>query len=255
MDVSFCEAFKDNYIWLLHTPDDPARVFAVDPGDAAPVEAKLAADHLTLAGILVTHHHWDHVNGVEALVSAWDCPVWGPADEHIPCRTHALTEGDQVAAEGLAFEVLDIPGHTAGHIAYVGNGLTLVGDTLFAAGCGRLFEGTPAQMQASLAKLAALPPDTLVYCGHEYTLANLRFAAMVEPGNAAIVARTRVATAQRARGEPTLPSRIADERATNPFLRWAEPAIQVAASEQAGISLINPVDVFATVRQWKDTAS
>ncbi len=252
LKVSYAEAFKDNYIWLLHTPDDSARAVAVDPGDAAPVERWLAGNDAILAGILVTHHHHDHVGGVEDLVAAHACPVWGPAREHIPCRDHALADGDTVAFEGLRFTVLDIPGHTAGHIAYHGHDAVFAGDTLFAAGCGRMFEGTPEQMQASLARLAALPPDTRLYCGHEYTLDNLRFARAVEPGNAGIERREREARAARECGEPTLPSRIADETATNPFLRWAEPAVIEAAGAHAGTRPGTPVEVFATVRHWKD---
>ena len=156
--------------------------------------------------------------------------------------------------EGLRFRVLDIPGHTLGHIAFVGHGLALVGDTLFAGGCGRLFEGTPEQMFASLAKLKALPPATKIFCAHEYTVANLEFATRGEPENAAIVQRLAEARACRERGEPTIPSTLSDELSTNPFLRCDRPAIQVAAARHAGVSLANEVDVFATVRLWKDTA-
>ena len=186
-------------------------------------------------------------------------PVLGPALETIPGRTRALAEGDRAEVAGLAitFDVLDIPGHTAGHIAYVGHAggtpIVFCGDTLFAAGCGRLFEGTPAQMWTSLGKLAALAPDTRVYCGHEYTLANLRFALAVEPGNAALRERQSREHAKRAAGRPTLPSTIGDERATNPFLRAAEPALKAAAEAHAGRSLPDPVATFAELRAWKNT--
>jgi len=250
--VSRVSAFKDNYIWLLHTPGDDARVVAVDPGDAAPVTRHLDDHDLSLVGILATHHHADHVGGIATLVAEWQCPVWGPARENIPCRTHALHEGDDIEVFGMHFTVLDVPGHTAGHIAYYGEGMLLIGDTLFAAGCGRLFEGTAEQMQHSLAKLLQLPPETLMFCAHEYTVANLAFARAVEPDNSALVARELQARAQREAGEATIPSRLGDEFATNPFLRWDAPSVIAAASREAGQALTTPVAVFATVRRWKD---
>ena len=252
LKVSRVAAFKDNYIWLLHTPGNESLVVAVDPGDAAPVTRHLDDHDLTLAGILTTHHHRDHVGGVATLVAEWQCPVWGPAREDIPCRTEALHEGDTIDVFGMCFTVLDVPGHTAGHIAYYGEGMLLIGDTLFAAGCGRLFEGTPEQMQHSLAKLLQMPPETLVYCAHEYTLANLAFARAVEPDNEALAARERYARTQREAGEATIPSRLGDEFATNPFLRWDDPAVIAAAGREAGQTLTTPVAVFATVRRWKD---
>ncbi len=250
--VSRVSAFKDNYIWLLHLPGDESRVLAVDPGDAAPVTRHLDDHDLTLVGILITHHHADHVGGVKTLVAEWQCPVWGPAREDIPCRTHALRESDAINVFGLHFTILDVPGHTAGHIAYYGEGLLLIGDTLFAAGCGRLFEGTAELMQHSLAKLLQLPAETLVYCAHEYTLANLAFARAVEPDNEALIAREGMARTQREAGEATIPSRLGDEFETNPFLRWDQPAVIAAASRMAGQALTTPVAVFATVRSWKD---
>ncbi len=248
-------AFADNYIWLVR---DGARAAVVDPGEARPVLEYLDRERLTLAAILATHHHHDHVGGIEALVARHPAPVFGPARESIPCRTHALAEGDVAAVPGMpvSLRVLDIPGHTAGHIAYFGaiGGAPSVfcGDTLFAAGCGRLFEGTPAQMWVSLSALAALPGDTRVYCGHEYTLANLRFALAVEPGN--IAARDRQAQAQalRARGEPTLPSTIAQEHATNPFLRAGREDVRAAAARHAGRPLAGDVESFAALRAWKN---
>ena len=243
-------AFADNYLWLLTRGEHAA---VVDPGDPAPVQAVLAARGLRLMAILVTHHHGDHVGGVPALAAA-GVPVYGPAGEDIPCRTRPLAEGDRIEVLGEEFVVLEVPGHTRGHIAYYGAGLGALfcGDTLFAAGCGRLFEGTPAQMVASLAKLAALPPATRVYCAHEYTLANLRFARAVEPDNAALAARSERCAALRAAGVPTVPSTLAEERATNPFLRCTVPSVRAAAeSVQAGAAA-SPVASFAALRAWKN---
>jgi hydroxyacylglutathione hydrolase len=248
-------AFSDNYIWLVR---DGPHAAVVDPGDATPVLAYLEREKLTLTAIVNTHHHADHVGGNAALLARFPVPVFGPAHESIPGRTRALAEGDEITVPGLRWplRVLDIPGHTAGHIGYVGGdsdtAVAFVGDTLFAGGCGRLFEGTPAQMSASLAKLAALPGGTAVYCAHEYTLANLRFALAVEPGNAALRARYRRDQDQRDRGLPTVPSTIADERATNPFLRVSEPAVFAAAQARAGRRLVDAVDAFAVVREWKN---
>jgi hydroxyacylglutathione hydrolase len=244
-------AFADNYIWTLRQDD---RAVVVDPGDAAPVIAFLERERLTLTAVLATHHHGDHVGGIPALKSRWDVPVYGPAHESIPERTRALSEGDTVTLPdvGMTLSVLDIPGHTAGHIAFVGEDVVFCGDTLFAAGCGRLFEGTPAQMLASLDKLARLPAATRVYCGHEYTLANLRFASAVEPGSTALLEREKEARALRERSEPTLPSTIGVERQTNPFLRVRDPAVRAAAERHAGRKLGSDVAVFAEVRAWKN---
>ncbi len=250
-------AFTDNYIWLLRNGHNAV---VVDPGDAAPVLAVLAREQLQLTAILTTHHHQDHVGGNTALLAHARVPVFGPARESIPGCTQRLKENDTFVVPGIGIElrVLDIPGHTAGHIAYVGqlsatSHLAFVGDTMFACGCGRLFEGTAAQMSDSLAKLAALDGDTLVYCGHEYTLSNLRFAAAVEPDNVALKARTVRAQEQRSRGEPTVPSMLAEERATNPFLRGSEPAVVAAAAAHAGRAIEGNVDAFAVLRAWKDS--
>ncbi|HEY1326436.1 MAG TPA: hydroxyacylglutathione hydrolase [Casimicrobiaceae bacterium] len=247
-------AFADNYIWLI---GNGKRAAVVDPGDAAPVLSLLERTGVTLSAIVATHHHGDHVGGVPRLVERFDVPVFGPAHESIPRRTHALREGDEIDLPGLdvRLRVLDIPGHTAGHIAYVGDvdgPVVFCGDTLFAAGCGRLFEGTPQQMWDSLSKLARLDERTRVYCGHEYTLANLRFAQAVEPGSDAL--RTRVArdSATRDEGKPTVPSTIADERATNPFLRADLPQVRAAAQAHAGRAIDGAVDSFAVLRQWKN---
>jgi hydroxyacylglutathione hydrolase len=251
MDIVPIPAFNDNYFWLLV---HGTRAAIVDPGAAAPVEAALQQRGLALAAILVTHHHGDHVGGVAALAQAHRAPVYGPRNEDIPCRDVALAAGDTVRVLDVDFTVLDVPGHTRGHIAYHAPALAAVfcGDTLFAGGCGRLFEGTPAQMVDSLAQLAALPADTRVYCAHEYTLSNLRFARACEPGNAALAKREARCQAQRARGEPTVPSTIAEERATNPFLRCDEPALRAAARTHDANAGRTTVDTFAALRAWKN---
>ena len=247
-------AFADNYVWLLR---EGRAAVVVDPGDAEPVQDCLEREGLELVAILATHHHGDHVGGIEALVARRRVPVYGPANEAIPARTHAVREGEPIALGGLGLEldVLDVPGHTAGHVAYTGRmpdgAVLFCGDTLFAAGCGRLFEGTPAAMWSSLRKLASLDPATRVYCAHEYTLANLRFAAAVEPASEALKARTAHDAALRRRGLPTVPSTIADELATNPFLRVREPEVRAAAEAHAGHPLDDEVAVFAELRAWK----
>ncbi|MBN8505440.1 MAG: hydroxyacylglutathione hydrolase [Burkholderiales bacterium] len=252
-------AFSDNYIWLLH---DGKTALAVDPGDAAPLEAALAAHGLELRAILVTHHHPDHVGGLAALRRQWPgLRVIGPAREDIHELSERVRGGQHLQVLGEQIRVLDVPGHTAGHVAYVidpprdGSApLLFCGDTLFAAGCGRLFEGTPAQMQASLAQLVALAPETRVCCTHEYTLANLRFALAVEPANPRLQERQRREQARRDADEPTLPSSIALELDTNPFLRCTEPAVQAAARERAPQPALSsdPLAVFTALRQWKN---
>lgn len=255
MHVHPVPAFSDNYLWILH---DDRYAAVVDPGDARPVIDYLAANDLTLAAILCTHHHADHVGGVNALLDflrgRGTIPVYGPAGEDIPARTVALREGERVAlpALELEFEVLDVPGHTAGHIAYVGHDMLFCGDTLFGCGCGRMFEGTPAQFVSSLAKFKALAPQTRVYCAHEYTMGNIKFAEAVEPGNRDLQLRKAFSAARRHRDEPTLPSTIGLELATNPFLRWDAPEVMTSAGKHAGKSQTTREEVFATLRQWKN---
>jgi hydroxyacylglutathione hydrolase len=253
MDLIALPAFADNYIWMIH---DGARAIVVDPGDADPVHAALDAHGLALEAILVTHHHGDHVGGVDALRVRLVGPVYGPRREAVPQPCTALDDGDAITVLGLRFEVIAVPGHTNGHIAYHhagadGPGILFCGDTLFSGGCGRLFEGTPQQMFGSLARLAALPGDTRVCCAHEYTLGNLRFARAVEPDNAAAAEYTAWCERQRSAGRATLPSSIARERAVNPFLRCAEPAV-VRSALQHGAHSADPVPVFAAIRQWKN---
>jgi hydroxyacylglutathione hydrolase len=218
------------------------------------VEEALDRDGLRLRAILVTHHHPDHVGGVCDLVTRHGAPVLGPAREEIPCASRRLSGGEQVNLEelDLEFSVLDIPGHTLGHIAFHGHGAVFCGDTLFSAGCGRLFEGTPAQMSASLDRLAQLPEATRLYCGHEYTVANLRFAQAVEPANRDVEVSLEASRELRSRDEPTLPSTIGLERRINPFLRCREPAVKAAAAARAGRALSSVEEVFAVIRSWKD---
>jgi hydroxyacylglutathione hydrolase len=246
-------AFNDNYLWLLARG---GHAVVVDPGDAEPVQRALDDQGLELDAILVTHHHGDHVGGVAELASRADATVYGPRSESIPRRDVALAAGDVVEVLGVRFDVFDVPGHTAGHIAYFAAALTppalFCGDTLFAGGCGRLFEGTPAQMLASLDRLAALPDDTRVYCAHEYTLANLRFALAVEPGNAALMQRVDAVRALRTRGTPTVPSLLAEERATNPFLRTDVLAVRAAAQAHGAAAQADRVAIFAALRAWKN---
>ena len=249
-------AFKDNYLWLIH---DGVHAAAVDPGDSGPILASLAEHGLTLTAILLTHHHADHIGGVPDLLARFPVPVYGPRHDRIDTVTHPLVEGDRVAVAGLnlELEVLDVPGHTLGHIAYVrrtpGQHWLFCGDTLFAGGCGRLFEGTPAQMAASLDKLAALPGDTEVYCAHEYTLSNLRFALAVDGANPALELRMRDDSAKRAAGLPTVPSSIDLERRTNPFLRYREPALAQALVDAGKLGAgATPLDAFAALREWKN---
>jgi len=243
-------AFADNYIWTL--VDDAGDALVIDPGEAAPVLA--AADEgLRPVGILLTHHHNDHVGGVPELLRRWPgLPVAGPADDRIASATQRVGNGDTVRLGDWTFDVLAIPGHTVSHIAFHGHGVLCCGDTLFSLGCGRLFEGTPAQMLDSLDRLAALPGDTRVCCGHEYTVANAAFACMVDPHNEALRRRSEEATAMQADGRPTLPTTLEAERACNPFLRIDAPAVRDAVARQLGRTPVDRVETFAALRRWKD---
>ena len=254
LQVTPVRAFADNYIWLIHSPRDAQQVVVVDPGDARPVEQTLSDRNLKLAAILITHHHADHVGGVAALLQDRAIPVFGPASETIPGHPTRLRQGDvcELTGLGLAVRCARRPGHTAGHIAYVGHGAVFCGDTLFSAGCGRLFEGTAEQMVTSLAKLAALPPETLVYCGHEYTMSNLRFGLAVEPDNEDAAGYLEECRGKRARDEATVPSTIRRERNVNPFLRCDRQTVKQAAEARAGRGLQNQTEIFAVIRQWKD---
>lgn len=263
INVTALPAFADNYIWALRqnnqdtvTGSDNNRVAVVDPGQAEPVLAHLKKHDLRLGAILITHHHPDHTAGIGALLEHADVPVYGPAGENHPIEhlSARLAEGDQVEIDwlGLTLQVLEVPGHTAGHIAFYGDDLLFSGDTLFSGGCGKLFEGDAAQMRNSLEKLRALPGATRIFCGHEYTEKNLLFAQAVEPENEAVKERLHKVREWRADNQPSLPSLLRDEMQFNPFLRWDQPQVIAAACERAGNDNSDPDAVFATVRAWKD---
>ncbi|KAF4516695.1 hypothetical protein B566_EDAN003445 [Ephemera danica] len=247
-DVSFIPAFKDNYIWLLTRSK---RAVVVDPGDARLVAARLEAEGLVLESILVTHHHADHQGGVAELVARWQPAVFAPENESITGCNRPLAGGETIEVLGQAVSVLAVPGHTRGHLAYIVPGALFCGDTLFGAGCGRLFEGTAAQMADSLGRLAVLADDTKVYCAHEYTEMNLRFAMAVEPDNPALVERMRRVEAQRGAGLPSVPSTLGEEKATNPFLRCREPAVIAAALAHGAVDP-GATAVFAALRSWRN---
>ena len=253
LQVTAIPAFNDNYLWLIHDQEYAA---IVDPGDSAVVEAALVRLQLRLATILLTHHHADHAGGVTELLSHWPVPVYGPAGERIPGVTHPLRENDQVRLSSplLQLSVLDVPGHTAGHIAYVAQkeGWLFCGDTLFAGGCGRLFEGTAQQMTQSLAKLTALPDETKVYCAHEYTVSNLRFAVAAEPHNPYTAKRLADAQELRHRGLATVPSTIGEEKRTNPFLRYREKPIADLLKASGRLQKDDPIAIFSALREWKN---
>lgn len=243
-------AFADNYIWTL--TDDASQVLIVDPGEAGPVRDFLR-DGLQPAAILLTHHHADHIGGTAELLETWpNLPVIAPQDERIRHTTRIVGQGDTVEVGQWRLDVLEIPGHTLTHIAFHGHGVVFCGDTLFSLGCGRLFEGTPAQMRASLTKLASLPPETRICCGHEYTVNNSRFASVVEPGNLTLRRRSEEARTMRDRGLPTLPSTLADELAANPFLRVDAPEVRQSLRARLGREPIDSVEAFAELRRWKD---
>jgi hydroxyacylglutathione hydrolase len=248
-EILLIPAFKDNYIWLLVRD---GRAAVVDPGDAAPVIARLEALQLQLETILITHHHADHQGGVGELIQRWQPRVYGPAAESITGCSDPLLGGETIEVLGQEVAVLPVGGHTRAHLAYHVPGAVFCGDTLFGAGCGRLFEGTPAQMCDSLARIAALPDDTRIYCAHEYTEANLRFAVAVEPDNAALRERVERVAQIRSAGLSSVPSSLREEKATNPFLRCAEPGV-IAAAQAHGATEASLVEVFAAIRGWRNT--
>lgn len=243
-------ALADNYIWLLH--DDDRQAIVVDPGDAKPVAVALRERHLSLRAILLTHHHHDHVGGVAELLVQYDVPVYAPCDERIDVATVRVKDGDTVTLLGAhtTFEVISVPGHTLSHVAYRGEGVLLCGDTLFSLGCGRLFEGSPAQMLASLERLASLPGETLVCCGHEYTAANGRFALSIEPDNTTLRRRLEEVAKLRIQNRPSVPSTLASELACNPFLRVHSTEV-IDWCERNGAPN-DPIARFAALRSAKD---
>ena len=254
LQVTAVPAFTDNYIWLIHGRSNSHCVLAVDPGDAAAVKQALVHDDLQLAGILVTHHHADHTGGVVELLNSFDVPAYAPAHELIAGKHEKVVEGTAIVFPQLAleFSVLDVPGHTAGHVAYLGHNALFCGDTLFSAGCGRLLGGTAPQLHQSLCSLAALPITTQVYCTHEYTVGNLMFATVVEPDNSAIETHLVRCQQWREQGRPTLPTSIGVELNINPFLRVKRETVKRSAEQRAGHLLNSDVEVFATLRKWKN---
>jgi hydroxyacylglutathione hydrolase len=246
-------AFEDNYIWVLRQQDNPYCV-VVDPGQHQPVTAYLETNHLKLEAILITHKHGDHIGGVPFLKQQTNCLVIGPENDGIQGLDETKVEGDTatLALSNISYRVIDVPGHTLGHIAYHIEDNLFCGDTLFVAGCGRVFEGTMHQMYHSLSKLAKLPDETSVYCAHEYTLANLDFAVTVEPNNQDLIHYQQVARKNRQDGQATVPSTLGLEKSINPFLRCQKPAIIQSASIRAGKQLGDPVSVFESIRQWKN---
>lgn len=255
INVKPIQAFSDNYIWMLNN-NEQKQVVLVDPGESKPIFRLIESDSIKPIAILLTHHHADHTGGISELVKQFpNIKVYGPANENIPAITHPLKERDKIAIPEIeaTFKIIDVPGHTSGHISYYGHGLLFCGDTLFACGCGRVFEGTMKQMENSLSKLASLPPETLVYCAHEYTLDNIGFAKWVEPDNKALLKREIDDTARQEKGIPTVPSTLDMELKTNPFLRYKAPGVVQAAENFSGKKLVTDDEVFGAIRYWKDS--
>ena len=244
-------AFQDNYIWVLHTDQ---HAIVVDPGDAAPVRAFLDAHRLELVAVLITHHHRDHTGGILPLRQHSPCAVYGPHNPRIESVTHRVRGDDKLDFPelGLEMEVIDVPGHTLDHIAYYGAKQLFCGDTVFGCGCGKLFEGTPEMMSTSLDKILALPDSTKLYCGHEYTLSNIAFALTIDSRNAALHAREEADRRLRRELQPTLPSRLVLEKATNPFLRFHHPDMIAFAKDYLGRARVMPAEVFGAIRAAKD---
>lgn len=260
LNVTCIPAFSDNYLWLLTSADQPSAHqqygVIVDPGDASPVLKKLQQMNITLCAILITHHHSDHVGGIAKLLEHYpDIPVYGPANERIPHRSHALGEGDIVELKelGMELKVLDVPGHTSGHIAYYGEGALFCGDTLFANGCGRIFGGSAKDLYQSLSRIAQLPAETLIYCAHEYTVDNIGFARWVEPDNNALAQRLEECHQLLDANKQTVPSLLSLELETNPFLRIAIPEVTRRINQHLKKELSDPAELFAALRTWKDT--
>lgn len=255
MRIEPIPAFEDNYIWAVRSMSMAKQVAIVDPGEAEPVLRFLEKTRDRLCAILVTHHHGDHTGGIAEIVARHPVPVYGPALEAADVVTRPLINGARLMlpALGIHFDVQHLPGHTLGHVAYYRPGMLFCGDTLFGAGCGRVFEGTLAQMHASLARLAKLPSDTRVYCAHEYTESCLRFAQMVEPDNPAIAERIEYVARLRAVDEPSVPFTLADELSTNPFLRWRSPGVIAAATARLGHPPVDTVETFSAIRLWRDS--
>jgi hydroxyacylglutathione hydrolase len=247
-------ALKDNYIWLLKNKAS-GHIAIVDPSEAEPVLNLIESEGLTPIAILITHHHWDHVGGIAGITEKYNIPVYTPKLESVEGSTNPVGEGDSISLPelDLALSILDVPGHTSGAVAYYAKGMVFSGDTLFAAGCGRMFEGTPPQMHASLSKFKTFPDDTLLYCGHEYTLSNLQFAATVEPENKAIQERLIQVKHLRDKDLATVPATLALEKTTNPFLRCEQASVINAADQHSGNKLELPHEVFAAIRSWKDS--